>query len=83
MQFLNSYIIHLYFSPNTLRMKMGNSHGLKELNVFGIANQQLYNTLCANLFEFDLNKNIYSRVARPKPADNENTIWEIPICIDC
>lgn len=65
-------------------MKIGNTvHGLKELNMFGIGNQQAFNVLCALLFELDINKNLYSSIARPKLADNENTIWEIPICIDC
>lgn len=63
---------------------MGNSvHGLKELNVFGITNQQSFNNLCAYLLEFDINKSMFSRIARPKPANNECTVWEIPIDIDC
>lgn len=65
-------------------MKMGNNiHRLKELNVFGITNQRLFNYLCAYLLEFDINKSMFSHVARPKPAHNEHTIWEIPINIDC
>lgn len=66
-------------------MKMINNttHRLQELNMFGITNQSLFNFLCDNLLDFEINKNIFSSIARPKPADNENTIWEIPICIDC
>jgi len=65
-------------------MKIGNGvHGLRELNVFGIGNQLAFNMLCALLFNFDINKNIYSSIARPKLADKEDTIWEIPTCINC
>lgn len=65
-------MIHFYFRPHSLQMKMGNSiHGLKELNVFGITNEQAFN------------KSMFSRIARPKPGDNECSVWEIPINIDC
>jgi hypothetical protein len=59
------------------------THHLKELNVFGIINQLSFNFFCDNLLDFEVNKSIFSSIARPKLADNENTIWEIPICIDC
>lgn len=65
-------------------MKLGNNiHGLKELNVFGMPNQQLFNSLCAYLLEFDINKNMFSRIARPKPGNNDHVVWEIPVDIDC
>lgn len=60
-----------------------NNHRLKELNVFGMPNQQLFNSLCAYLLEFDINKSMFSCVARPKPNNNEHAIWEIPVDIDC
>jgi len=63
---------------------MGNSiNGLKELNVFGLTNQHVFNSFYAFFLDFDINKNMFSCIARPKPANNEHTIWEIPIDIDC
>ncbi|XP_025406175.1 S-phase kinase-associated protein 2 [Sipha flava] len=74
-----------FLQSNALRMKIINNstHHLKELNVFGIINQLSFNFFCDNLLDFEVNKSIFSSIARPKLADNENTIWEIPICIDC
>lgn len=64
-------------------LKTGNSiHRLKELNMFGITNQT-FSSIWAETVDFDVNKNMFSHIARPKPADNENTIWEIPAFIDC
>lgn len=77
-------MVKLCFRRNALRIKMNNNNTLhlQELNMFGIFNQS-FNFNGNNLLDFDLNKNIFSSIARPKPADNENTIWEIPIRIDC
>lgn len=64
-------------------MNSNTTHQLKELNIFGITNQLSFNFLCDNFLDFEVNKNMFSSIARPKPADNVNTIWEIPIRIDC
>lgn len=50
--------------------------------MFGITYQTL-SSLWADVVDFDVNKNMFSHIARPKPADNEHTIWEIPVSIDC
>lgn len=71
----------LCFRCNTLRVKINNK--LKELNVFGLANQELYTAIKANILDMEVNKNIYSRIARPKLAYNRHFIWELPIAIDC
>lgn len=77
-------IYKLCFRPVKLRMKTGKSmDGLKELNVFGIADIQSFLALCACYIDFDINKSLFSCIARPKPADNEHTIWEIPVNVDC
>ncbi|XP_050435636.1 S-phase kinase-associated protein 2 [Adelges cooleyi] len=72
-----------FLQPRMLRLKTGdNVHRLKELNMFGMTNQT-YNYLWTDIVDLDVNKNIFSRIARPKPADDEYTIWEIPVYIDC
>jgi len=72
----------LFFSSTSLWRKIKNNvPELEELNMFGIGDQQL--TTLQALFEFDLNANSRSCIACPKPADTENVIWNIPICIDC
>lgn len=60
-----------------------NNCQLQELNLFGIINLPSFHYVCAHVLNFNINKSIYSCIARPKPADNEYTIWEIPIFIDC
>lgn len=51
--------------------------------MFGMANH-LSNSLCVNnALEISINKNMFSRIGRPKFAENEHTIWEIAVCIDC
>lgn len=65
-------------------MKLNNSiHQLKELNVFGITNHLSNLLYVNNTLEIHINKNMFSRIARPKSAENENTIWEITVYIDC
>lgn len=51
--------------------------------MFGIVNQESFSYIYDHILNFNINKSIYSRIARPKPADNEFTIWEIPTFIDC
>lgn len=75
-------ICQLYcFRCNTLKVKIDNK--LKELNAFGLANQEIYNAISANISDIDVNKTMFTRIARPKLADNRHTIWEIPVFIDC
>lgn len=62
-------------------MKINNK--LKELNVFGLANQELYTAIRNNILDMEVNTNIYSRIARPKLAYNRHSIWDLPVTIDC
>lgn len=65
-------------------MKLNNSiHQLKELNVFGMTNHLSNSLYVNNTLEININKNMFSRIARPKLADNEHTIWEVTVFIDC
>lgn len=65
-------------------MKLNNSiHQLKELNVFGMTNNLSNSLFVNNNLEININKSMFSRIARPKPADNEHAIWEIIVFIDC
>ncbi|XP_050537062.1 S-phase kinase-associated protein 2 isoform X2 [Daktulosphaira vitifoliae] len=71
-----------FLQPKMQRLKTGNrAHQLKELNMFGMTNQ--YNSLWPDVVDLKINKNIFSHISRPKLANNEYTIWEIPAFIDC
>jgi len=56
---------------------------LSEVNFIGIEPSRILEDMGYNKdLVLKVNNSMFSRIGRPKLADNKNTIWEIPAFID-